>query len=85
MSFSSANATAKLEGAPTAASIGMPAIDAFCTNSKLLLPLTDKTESDNGNRLFCIAQPINLSSALCHPTSSRIAKRDSSVSNSAAA
>ena len=29
--------TARLEGAPTAASIGMPAITAFCTSSRLVL------------------------------------------------
>ena len=33
--------TARLEGAPTAARIGMPAMSAFCTSSKLARLLTN--------------------------------------------
>ena len=38
MSKSSARETARLDGAPTAASKGMPATSAFCTSSKLARP-----------------------------------------------
>ena len=41
---------ARLEGAPTAASNGTPAIEAFCTSSKLARPLTSITESRIGVR-----------------------------------
>jgi hypothetical protein len=47
---SCASCTAKLDGAPTAAMILMPAIAAFCTNSKLALPLSSKTDLFKGNR-----------------------------------
>ena len=39
---SSASCTARLDGAPTAAIIFMPAIAAFCTSSKLARPLNNK-------------------------------------------
>ena len=40
--------TARLDGAPTAAITGMPAIAAFCTSSKLARPLTTRTLSVGG-------------------------------------
>jgi hypothetical protein len=67
----SAVATARLEGAPTAASSGTPAIEAFCTNSKLARPLTSIMESLKGVRYLIRAWPTNLSTALWRPTSSR--------------
>jgi hypothetical protein len=44
MPVSLANRTARLDGAPTAAIIFIPAIDAFWINSKLALPLSNKIE-----------------------------------------
>src|SRR5439155_1189590 len=44
MPNSSAMATARLDGAPTAITKGMPATAAFCRLSKLLRPLTASTE-----------------------------------------
>src|SRR5437667_326083 len=43
MPNSSAMATARLDGAPTAITKGMPATAAFCRISKLLRPLTART------------------------------------------
>ena len=40
--------TAKLDGAPTAQMVEMPAIAAFCTNSKLTLPLKSSILSSIG-------------------------------------
>ena len=67
---SSASSTARLDGAPTAAISGIPAIAAFCTSSKLARPLSNNILSCSGSQLFCSAAPISLSNALCRPTSS---------------
>src|ERR1035438_1358764 len=64
-------ATARLEGAPTAAITGMPAISAFCTSSKLARPLTNRSDAFIGMRRSNSAAPTSLSTALCRPTSSR--------------
>src|SRR5258708_38134208 len=56
----SAVATARLEGAPTAANSGTPAIEAFCTSSKLARPLTSITESCSGVQNLSRAWPTNL-------------------------
>ena len=80
-----ANSTARLDGAPTAAKIGTPAIAAFCTNSKLARPLTKRSESANGQRPIANCEPSTLSTALCRPTSSRTAMSSSARVNNAAA
>jgi len=77
--------TARLDGAPTAASTLIPAIRAFCTNSKLARPLTSSTESFRGTRPSRTERPASLSTALCRPTSSRTSWRLPSASNRAAA
>jgi hypothetical protein len=68
--YSSARAMERLDGAPIAATIGIPAFTAFCTNSKLILPLSIKILSVAGNLFFTNKLPISLSRALCRPTSS---------------
>ena len=50
MPCSRASSTARLDGAPTAASTGMPATAAFCTSSKLARPLTSRMPSRRGVR-----------------------------------
>ncbi len=49
MPQSRARSTARLDGAPTAASTGIPAAAAFCTSSKLARPLTSSTRSASGS------------------------------------
>ena len=71
MPRSVARSTARLEGAPTATSIGQPATAAFWTSSKDKRPLTQSTWSASGRSCSRNAQPTTLSSALCRPTSSR--------------
>src|SRR5579859_608856 len=61
---SRANCTARLEGADTEASIGIPAEIAFCTISNPPRPLTSITCSESGTRPSNNAQPITLSTAL---------------------
>ena len=80
-----ARVTARLDGAPTAAMTGIPAITDFCTSSKLALPLTSRISCDNGRRPASNSAPISLSSALCRPTSSNRRRSRPSVSNKAAA
>ena len=45
MSNSFATSTARLDGAPTAATIGIPPISAFCRSSKLARPESKSTRS----------------------------------------
>ena len=52
--------TARLEGAPTAATMGMPAMTAFCTSSKLVRPLSMSTWPESGRCLFKKARPTEL-------------------------
>ncbi len=82
---SAASSTARLDGAETPASTGMPARAAFCTSSKLNRPLTTATLSLSGTSPASSAAPISLSMALCLPTSSRRRTRDPSGANSPAA
>ena len=56
--------TARLEGADTAAMIGMPAPNAFWTISNDARPLTRSTCFDNGSRFRRKLYPIALSTAL---------------------
>src|SRR5439155_9927517 len=69
---SCASSTARLDGAPTATSIGQPATAAFCTSSNESRPLTQRREWPSGSRPRPNAQPTTLSIALCRPTSSRM-------------
>ncbi len=80
-----ASSTARLDGAPTAASTGMPATAAFCTSSKLARPLTSRMPSWRGVRPARNAAPMSLSRALCRPTSSRRSISPPPGSNRAAA
>src|SRR5580700_8988095 len=68
---SAASSTARLDGAETAASTGIPAISAFCVSSKLARPEARITCDRSGSNPCVAAQPITLSKALCRPTSSR--------------
>ena len=83
--ISLARSTASDDGADTAASAGIPAITAFCTNSNDARPLTISVMPVSGSRPSPSAHPITLSTALCLPTSSRTHHRSPSASNSAAA
>ncbi len=74
MPCSAAISTDRLEGAPTVAITGTPTMAAFCTNSKLMRPLSRMMWSRKGIMPSCSAAPISLSSALCRPTSSRYFK-----------
>ena len=65
MLHSFASSTARLDGAPTAATTFIPAIDAFCISSKLALPLNSSTVLARGNSSLSKDAPITLSSALC--------------------
>ena len=71
MPRSAARSTARLEGAPTAASTGQPATAAFWTSSNETRPLTQTRSSASGSSSFANAQPTTLSNALWRPTSSR--------------
>src|SRR5690242_1074704 len=82
---SSATATASDDGADTDATTGIPAATAFCTISYPHRPLTMSTVPDSGSRSPSTPQPTSLSTALCRPTSSRVATSDPSAVNSPAA
>ena len=69
--MSCASCAASVDGAPTAASIGMPASRAFCTSSNDARPDTCSTCCARGSLPSRSAHPITLSTALCLPTSSR--------------
>ena len=58
MPASSASSTARLDGAETAASVGIPAIIAFWVSSKLARPLTISTQPDSGSR-SCAGGPAD--------------------------
>src|SRR5256714_13354832 len=64
---SRASSTARLEGAPTATTIGQPAIAAFWTSSKERRPLTQRTPSASGRRPSREGQPMTLSLAVWGP------------------
>ena len=81
----SASSTASEDGAETAASSGTPARTAFWTSSNDARPLTSRTQPVKGRRPFSSAQPTTLSTALCLPTSSRIAISSPSARNNPAA
>src|SRR6476469_598135 len=68
---SSAHATAKDDGAETAARQGIPAMIAFWVSSNDARPDTTSTHPTPGTRPLCSAHPTTLSTALCRPTSSR--------------
>ena len=68
-----ARSIAKLVGAPTPIKIPIFAINAFCTSSKLSLPEHVKNWLEGFNNFLLRIKPINLSKALCLPTSSFIA------------
>ena len=55
---------ARLDGADTAHTIGIPAIAAFCTISKLTRPETMSTSFASGSCRSSSACPTSLSSAL---------------------
>ena len=80
-----AASTARLDGAETAQTIGMPAVAAFWMISKLARPETRSTLLGSGRCPASSSEPISLSSALCRPTSSRRPISFPLVSNSAAA
>jgi hypothetical protein len=63
----------------------MPASTAFWTSSNEARPLTSSTEPASGSRPDRSAQPTILSTALCRPTSSRMASSRPSAVNSPAA
>ncbi len=67
----SARSTARLDGAPTAASTPTPAATAFCTISKPMRPLTREHGYGGGTRRPGAGRPTTLSTALCRPMSSR--------------
>jgi hypothetical protein len=85
MPASSASSAASVLGADTAASSGIPAIQAFWVSSKLARPETSSTWPVSGNRPSRSAQPITLSTALCRPTSSRSTSRSPAAENRPAA
>lgn len=68
---SPARSAARLEGALTADTTGMPAMAAFSTSSKDVRPDTWRTVPLRGNRFWRSAHPTTLSTALWCPTSSR--------------
>src|SRR5713101_510875 len=82
---SRASCTARLDGAETDATTGMPATHAFWMISKPPRPLTIRTFSESGSFPASNAQPTTLSTALWRPTSSRSAAISPRVSNSPAA
>src|SRR5713226_7081306 len=82
---SRASCTARLDGAETEATTGMPATHAFWMISKPPRPLTIRTFSESGSFPASNAQPTTLSTALWRPTSSRSATISPRVSNSPAA
>src|SRR6266542_2700797 len=63
------------DGPPTEATVGMPAMIAFCTISKLARLLTARMASCSGVALSRTNEPITLSTALWRPTSSRTRRR----------
>ena len=65
--------------------IGIPATAAFWTISKLTRPETIRIRSLRGSSPASTCEPITLSSALCRPTSSRMAMSSPAGENSAAA
>ncbi len=83
--LSAARSTASEDGAETAASIGIPAITAFCTSSKDARPLTIRTVPRSGSSPERRACPTTLSTALCRPTSSRRHSSSPSAEKSPAA
>ena len=85
MPAAAARSTARLDGAPTAATIGMPAASAFCTSSKLARPLSISTPVATGSFPASSRRPTSLSTALWRPTSSCTAISAPSGENSAAA
>ena len=86
MPTSRASSTARLDGAPTAATTGTPAIAAFCTSSKLARPLRKSTRVAERQRARASsAAPTSLSTALCRPDVLPHRVERPSASNSAAA
>ena len=85
MPAAAARSIARLDGAPTAATIGMPAASAFWTSSKLARPLNISTPAATGKRPPSSNRPTSLSTALWRPTSSCTASSAPSSENSAAA
>ena len=80
-----AKSIARLVGAPTPTIKPILDINAFWTNSKLSLPEQAINWFSGLMILFFNACPINLSKALCLPTSSRIATTSPLLSISALA
>ena len=69
--LSRANSIAKVEGAETDATIGIPPESAFCMISNEARPLTRRTCRSSGSYPSRNARPIVLSTALWRPMSSR--------------
>src|SRR6478736_2327543 len=67
--------TANELGADTPTTPDRPAISAFCTISKLVLPLTTSSAPVAGNWPSSKSRPMALSTALCRPMSSRTTPR----------
>ena len=85
MPESAANSTARLEGAPTAATTGTLASRHFWTISKPARPLTSTMPSSRGSSFRNSAAPIILSTALWRPMSSRSRMSSPAASKSPAA
>ena len=68
---SRASSTARLDGAPTATTIGQPATAAFCTSSNESRPLTQSTRRRAAAAVRRTPSRSTLSIALWRPTSSR--------------
>jgi len=70
-------ATARLEGAPTAAITGIRATSAFCTSSKLARPLTNRSDALIGRRRSKSAAPTSLKQELKREFCSRFVHENS--------